>query len=257
MSNFVIKNNTTGRTNTFTPGAVTIPGYTQAGAVITASSLVNSAVEGFTSGYASGGVDVGNSFCAVYNDFPLAGSAGSLSVSNYSSCTIVMCGGGGGGSGSPAGTPAGRGGSGGITIYKNIPLSGVTNINYSVGSAGNGGVGHRARPLRNATPGNSGNATTVTISSTTYTANGGIFGQTSGGKGADGTITPSNPTTYPTAALNSAVTYQTTPNKVISVPYSNGIALCGIGGEGGFANGTNGNAGVAGGGGFVRIYLYP
>ena len=172
-----------------------------------------------------------------------------------------MCGGGGGGAGSPAGTPAGKGGSGGITIYEKIPLSGVTNITYNVGTGGAGGLGHRSRPLSGAVPGSSGNATTVVISSTTYTANGGVFGQTTLGQptynGADGTIDPPNPTTYPAVSLNTAtnvpLTYQSTTTRNININFTN---YC-QGGIGGNANGTNGNAGQAGRPGYLRIYLYP
>lgn len=102
MSLYTITNNTNSRTNTLAnalaPGAVSVTGYKQGGVAITSTSLVNSSIESTTTGYKSSGTDIGSIYCVKYNGY--AGPAsGSIPVSNYSKCTIVMCGGGGGGGG--------------------------------------------------------------------------------------------------------------------------------------------------------------
>jgi len=265
MSFYQVSNPTNGRSstlaNTFAPGAVTIPGYTQGGASITFSPISSTTIESATTGYQSSGTDIGNSFCAKYNGY--AGpTTGSIPVSNYSSCTIVMIGGGGGGGGSttalsPASpTTAGSGGDGGITIIRNIPLSSATTISYTVGSAGTGGGGsNNIVPRRAATVGNAGNATTVNVSGTTYSANGGSGGPTqspASGNGSNGTITPTTQN-FTTATLNGALTYNAT-NRVINFSSTN----YGQGGAGGGSGSSLvGGAGTAGTAGYLRIYLYP
>ena len=266
MSNYQIKNNTTGRTNTlantFLPGSVTIPGYRQAGAAITASSLVNSAVEGVTTGYKSGNVDIGNSFCAVYNVY-VNSAATSLTVANYSSCTIVMCGGGGGGGGggrNPGRGNGGQGGSGGITIVQNIPLTGINTIQIiEVGSGGVGGQGGQAPRAQNGLPGTPGSATKLLIGATQYLANsgGGGNGAPGAGPGTPGAAGGTTPSTQNISAtnLNGTVEYQTT-NRTITVANIS-PSTRGLGGQGG-SGGTNaGGAGGPGNNGYLRIYLYP
>jgi hypothetical protein len=185
MSNYRITNTTNSRsntlTNTFAPGNTVVTGYKQAGSDIIFASLVDSTIESTPTNYKSSGTDIGNSFCAIYNGS--AGPAtGSIPVSNYSSCTIVMVGGGGGGGGSITSPPrqpinAGSAGYGGITIVPKIPLSSVTSISYTVGSGGAGGLGAQNfnTPIRAATVGSAGNATTVTISTTTLAVPRNIF----------------------------------------------------------------------------------
>jgi len=125
MSNYRITNTTNGNTNTFPttfePGNTVVTGYKQAGSNIIFASLVDSTIEGTTTGYKSSGTDIGNSFCAIYNNHT-GPSTGTINVANYSTCTIVMCGGGGGGGGgsrfNSVQQPGGIGGNGGITIIK-------------------------------------------------------------------------------------------------------------------------------------------
>lgn len=270
MSNFKITNAANNRTNTlantFMPGAVTIPGYRQAGAAITASSLVNSAVEGVTTGYKSGGLDIGNSFCAIYNNY-IAGTPATLNVANYSSCTIVMCGGGGGGGGggrNPARAPGGQGGSGGITIVEKILLTGINTIQIiGVGSGGFGGQGAQAPRSNNGQPGSPGGVTSLLIGATQYLANGGIGGQGApaavpGTPGAQGNITPATQN-ISVANLNGTpgIVVYSAPTRTITVPGIN-PSTRGLGGAGGAgAAGSTGGNGATGNNGYLRIYLYP
>ena len=269
MSNYNITNNTNSRTNTLAntlaPGAVSVTGYNQGGASITSTSLVNSTIESTTTGYKSSGTDIGSIYSAIYNGS--AGPAtGIVPVANYSSCTLVMCGGGGGAGGSKANPSlnpqfGGTGGAGGISIYEKIPLVGVSNISYSVGTGGAGGAGEFVPALPGRQPaqaGGVGNATIVTISpTTTYTANGGSGGQGAqvqpAGAGTPGNITPTTQT-YTSASLNGPLTYQTTPYALINISSVN-YAQGGV-------PGTNktpiqGQSGGAGRPGYVRVYLYP
>jgi len=263
MSSFTFTNSTNSRTNTLTntlaPGASSVTGYNQEGVAITSTLISNSTIESTTTNYKYSGTDIGNSFCAIYNGS--AGPAsGTIPVSNYSSCTIVMVGGGGGGGGGQAATRpqvSGNGGDGGITIVPKIPLSSVTSISYTVGSAGTGGLGAQLynTPERAVTVGRAGNATTVTISTTTYTANAGNGGPTqsaNSGNGTDGTITPTTQTVT-TATLNGPLTYNAT-DRVINISASN----YGQGGSrGNSATPLIGNSGQAGRPGYLRIYFYP
>ncbi len=264
MSSFKVTNTTNSRsntlTNTFAPGNTVVTGYKQAGSNIIFASLLDSTIESTTTGYKSSGTDIGNSFCAIYNDASGPGS-GVINVSNYSKCTIVMIGGGGGGGGgqsSPFLNPktSGNGGDGGITIIQQVNISSLTTIPYSVGSAGNGGQGENSILQIAANKGNSGNATTVTISGTTYSANGGGGGPTSpgAGNGTDGTISPATQSVT-TATLNGPLTYNAT-NRVINISSTN----YGQGGAGGKSSANQlitGNDGSAGAAGYLRVYLYP
>lgn len=263
MSKYKITNTTNSRSNTLAntlaPGSQSITGYRQSLASITSTSLVNSTIESVTTRYKYQSTDIGNSYCAIYNDY--AGpSSGTIPVSNYSKCTIVMCGGGGGGGGGQGailGTnkPGGNGGNGGITIIENVPVSSVTTITYSVGTGGSGGIGEQSIPKTNSLEGGSGNATNVVVSSTTYTANGGGGG--SAGQpvtpGTEGNINPTSQT-YPSANLNGPLTYQTTPDRIINISSTN----YGQGGNGGNRRGpSDATAGQVGNPGYLRIYFYP
>lgn len=264
MSLYTITNNTNSRTatlaNALAPGASSVTGYNQGGVAITGSAISNTPIESTTTGYKYSGTDIGNSFCAIYND-SAGPSSGTIPVSNYSSCTIVMVGGGGGGGGSTISTGptinAGSGGDGGITILPKIPLSSVTSISYTVGSGGARGLGAQILtvPTRAATVGSAGNATTVTISTTTYTASAGNGGPTqsaNAGNGTDGAITPTTQTVT-TATLNGPLTYNAT-NRVINFSTTN----YGQGGSGGNSiSPLIGNQGQVGNPGYLRVYLYP
>jgi hypothetical protein len=269
MSFFIVTNTTNSRSNTLAntlaPGSESISGYTQGGASITSTSLVNSTIESTTTNYKYTATDIGNSFCAIYNGY--AGPrTGTLPVENYSKCTIVMCGGGGGGGGGGSTDPTqqtgGSGGDGGITIIKDINISSLTSITYTVGSGGSAGLGWQVLPpTRTATAGGAGNATNVVISSTTYTANAG----NGGAAASQPTKTPGNagnivPTTqsYTSATLNGPLTYQTTPDRNITISST----TYGQGGSSGTGPTTpiptlRGNNGQAGRPGYLRIYLYP
>jgi len=266
MSNYRITNTTNGNTNTFPttfePGNTVVTGYKQAGSNIIFASLVDSTIEGTTTGYKSSGTDIGNSFCAIYNNHT-GPSTGTINVANYSTCTIVMCGGGGGGGGgsrfNSVQQPGGIGGNGGITIIKNIDVSSLTTISYQVGRAGNAGLGEQNETVtptaqRASTAGGSGIATNVVISPTTYTANGGGGGSNGQplSNGADGTISPTTQN-YSSATLNGPLTYQTTPDRVINISSTN----YGQGGSGGTSTPSRGNDGQAGRPGYLRVYLYP
>jgi hypothetical protein len=271
MSNFKITNTTNGKTNTLSntlrSGATTIPGYREAGAAITGTALVNSTIEGATTGYRSGGVDIGTQFCAIYNE-SFTGTSVSLGVENYSSCSIVMCGGGGGGGGgarSP-GTPQIRGGGGGPaggSIIQRIPLTGINSITYTVGNAGSGGAGSSGSPVNlRAKPGNAGNASIVVIGAVEYRANGGGGGLVNPATaGSKGTISPT--ATFPTpATLNGPVVFQPAGTIVPPGPVSSPSDIRGGAGQPGVgvpgpSTSVAGNAGNPGGGGYVRIYLYP
>jgi hypothetical protein len=270
MSSFTVTNTTNGTTHTLANTLVDnifgqkIPGYTQAGVSIPGGLIANVEIEGTTTGYKISGTDLGNLYCAKYTQYTAAGS-GSIDVSNYSSCTIVMCGGGGGGSGGGAGPavnarPGRPGGPGGINIIQKIPLAGVTTINYTVGTRGTGGAG-ATRPGNQGSPGVAGNSTQVSISNTTCTANGGSGGTPSGPiNGIPGTITPATQN-FTTATLNGGLTgtsnlqylYNTT-NGVINANYFGDL---GKGGGGGRSDTPTGRLGAGGSNGFLRVYLYP
>ena len=263
MSSFTVRNTTNSRSNTLpntlAPGAVTVTGYTQGGVTITSTPISNSTIESTTTNYKYQGTDIGSIYCAKYNGY--AGPAtGTIPVSNYSSCTIVMVGGGGGGGGSQFSplVTGGDGGDGGIAIFQKIPLVDVTNINYSVGSGGARGVGTQTFPIRNATAGSAGNATTVTISSTTYTANGGSGGPLAPTSASSGNVTPTGSLTFQ-GTLNGPLTYQSSPDRVITFPTTPTPTAVsyGQGGAGGNANPASGNNGQVGTAGYLRIYLYP
>lgn len=261
MSNFSVKNNTNSKTNTLTntlrTGATTIPGYTQAGAAITGTALLNSTIEGATTGYSSSGVDIGSSFSARYIDY-IGPASGTLNVANYSSCTLVMCGGGGGGAGGTQ-NPTSRGntgGDGGIAIFQKIPVVGVTNINYSVGAGGALGLGFQAPNARGAQLGTAGQPTSVAITPTTYRVNSGGGGRSGqpAVPGPAGTITPAPVALSFQGNLNGPLAYESITDKVITI---SGISY-GQGGAGGNTlSPTAGNSGVTGRPGFLRIYLYP
>jgi len=270
MSSFTVTNTTNGKTNTLANTLTannfgqTIPGYKQAGVAIPAGLIANVAIEATNTGYKTSGTDLGITYCAKYIEYLSAGgSAGSINVSNYSSCTIVMCGGGGGGGGGGIGpaiiaSPGNGGGAGGINIIQKIPLGGVSSINYSVGNGGTGGAG--ARAPGNGTDGRPGNSTQVSISSTSYIANGGSGGIVGGSNpGVPGTITPATQN-FTTATLNGGlaggtVTYDSNTNRAIQVVGTN----YGQGGSGGNKRpiGPSANPGNNGSPGYLRVYLYP
>jgi hypothetical protein len=257
MSNFQFTNTTNTRTNTLSTaldaGSTTIPIYTQADATITSSALVNAAIEATTTGYLFNGKDIGNTYSAIYNDHTVTGP-GVIPVANYSKCALVMCCAGGCGSQIQPTLTGGDGGNGGIRIRTNIPLSGVSNINYAIGTGGARGVGFQALPVRAATAECTGNATTVIISGTTYSANRGGAGPTSNPAGPNGTITPAIPEVYTTATLNRGLLFVTTPDRIITI---SAINYC-QGGLGGNINASsNGNNGTVGNCGYLRVYLYP
>ena len=271
MSSFTVTNTTNGKTNTlantFTANnfGQTIPGYKQDGVSISAGLITNASIEATNTGYKTSGIDLGNSYCAKYIEYR-SGETGGIDVSNYSSCTIVMCGGGGGGAGGGAGPasgyrPGGSGGKGGINIIQKILLGGVTTINYTVGNGGAGGRGAMSPTQTGGSVGNSGNDTVVSISGTTYTAGGGLRGAQRAGPttpGAPGTINPATQN-FTTATLNGGlaggtVNYVSGPNAYIQVVGTN-YAQGGSGGN--RATIASGNDGQAGRPGYLRIYLYP
>ena len=268
MSLYNITNNTNSRTNTLAnalaPGASSVTGYNQGGVAITGSAISDIPIESTPTGYKSSDTDIGSIYCAIYNG-SAGPTSGSIPVSNYSKCAIVMCGGGGGAGGSKANpifNPqfGGAGGDGGITIIKDIDVSSLTTISYQVGSGGAGGIGeNNAFPARQpAQAGGAGNATIVTISpTTTYTANGGSGGQGAqvqpAGAGTPGNITPTTQT-YTSASLNGPLTYQTTPDRIINISSTN---YCQGGVPGGNKNQVQGQSGGAGRPGYLRVYLYP
>jgi hypothetical protein len=275
MSNFVVKNNTNSKTNTLTntliTGATTIPGYRQADADITGSVLLIPAVEAATTGYRSGGVDIGNSYCVKYVDYT---SSGTLNVANYSSCTIVMCGGGGGGGGgsrSVNATPiirtGGAGGVAGFSFLQRIPLTGITSIPITVGTGGPGGAGQpRGGSPSSVQEGTAGNASIVVIGSTSYTANSGTGGFSStvnpALNGTAGSQTPTSPDPYTTSTtFNGPFVYVKIQNLRAGRTITIGGINYGTGGTSGIGtptgNANGGSAGGTGGNGFVRIYLYP
>jgi hypothetical protein len=90
--------------------------------------------------------------------------------SGVTTIKIWAVGGGGGGAGSPTGDSfsGGGGGAGGVA-YRTFSVHPGQVITYSLGSAGSGGTG--------ASNGTAGGNTTVTVNSTTITANGGAAGQ--------------------------------------------------------------------------------
>uniref|UniRef100_A0A6C0HC15 Uncharacterized protein n=1 Tax=viral metagenome TaxID=1070528 RepID=A0A6C0HC15_9ZZZZ len=292
MSKYKITNRTNGRSNTFpntfSPGSSSISGYKQGGAPITFSSLVNSTIESVITNYKYQGTDIGNSFCAIYNQ----GSA-TIPIANYSNMSIIMCGGGGGGGGGggaghrsngpKTGGDAGAGADGGITVVRSFPISAYNSVTISVGTAGNAGQGGLNSQFNNSginnapsgadgNAGGSGNATTVAISGgPSFTANGGGGGNggqggtpnTNGGNGTAGGaggVTSNSPYT----AYNDGTSYVNISSINITNRdlVSGGITYCNGGSGGAGANqapgntnyGTDGNAGNAG---FCRIYLYP
>jgi hypothetical protein len=271
MSSFTVTNTTNGKTNTLANTLTannlgqTIPGYKQAGVSISAGLITNAAIEATTTGYKTSGTDLGNLYCAKYIEYR-SGETGGIDVSNYSSCTIVMCGGGGGGAGGGSGPasgyrPGGPGGKGGINIIQKIPLAGVTTINYNVGNGGDGGRGATTPTQTGGFVGTAGNDTVVSISGTTYTAGGGSRGPQRGGPTPPTTPGTINPATqnFTTATLNGGlaggtVTYNSGPDIVIQVVGTN-YAQGGSGGN--RASLSAGNSGQAGRPGYLRIYLYP
>jgi hypothetical protein len=294
MSNYIITNTTDSTSNTLTntlaPGTVSVSGYTQNGSTITFSSLVNPTIEATTTNYKQNNTDIGNSFCAIFNQ----GTA-TIPVANYSNMSIIMCGAGGGGgggggaghraSGQANGGDGGAGGAGGIVVVRSFPVSAYSSVIISVGTAGGAGQGglnsqYNVPGSNNSPAGADGNAggnggsTTVQISGgPTFTANGGVGGQGgqggpsannatggSGAAGGAGSVTSNSPYT----AYNAGTSYVNissinTTNKVLQ---SGGTTYCQGGGAGTGAANAPGNTnyapdGSGGNNGFCRIYLYP
>jgi len=261
MSVYTTTNSTTGRSNTFEnlfrPGNTVVPGYIQINP-LSYDPVVNSGVEGTAiTGYESGGVDIGTLFCPKISGF--INSNNTVPVSNYSKCTIVMCGAGGGGGGggrNPARGTGGTGGAGGITIVQNVPLEGVNNIVVVIGQGGQGGPAAQAPFGTNALPGFPGNETRVDIGATQYIANGGAGGDGApitgpGTPGAPGNTTPSTQN-FSDVILVSGLQYQKTNTK-INVPT---VGIFGPGGPGGTGGPTTGTLGGDGSNGYVRLYFY-
>uniref|UniRef100_A0A6C0HAB1 Uncharacterized protein n=1 Tax=viral metagenome TaxID=1070528 RepID=A0A6C0HAB1_9ZZZZ len=258
MADFSVTNTTNNKTNLLAdllaPGAIGVTGYSASGITITSTLSVNPTFESITTGYRYQNTDVGTRYCLKYNTH--TAGTGAIDVSNFSTCTIIMCAGGGGGGGGGAPGTGGIGGDGGITIIPNVNIVNAGTINYSVGSAGLGGIGaNKSNPFLQipGKDGQNGGATIVSVSGgSTYTANGGVGGQSPSGNGAAGTITPATQN-FTTATLNGPLTYQTV-SRVITVSSTN----YGQGGSGGGNNSpTQGISGQKGTPGYLRIYLYP
>jgi len=132
MSSFIVNNNTNGKSNTLAntlePGTVALSEYKQDGTSLTFVSIVNPTIESCTTGYLKSGTDIGKVYCtAIISDVlgnlgsqPAGTKSETIPVTNYSSCSIIMCGAGGGGGGAggtrapgPVKVPLRPGGGGG------------------------------------------------------------------------------------------------------------------------------------------------
>ena len=299
MSNLYVYSNANSASNTLdtalTPGGtVSITGYTQAGSSITFTSIVNPTIESSTTGYKSSGTDIGNSYCVyiaadIIGNTPAtpASKTGTIDVSNYSSCSIIMCGSGGGGS-TPGGTsiatplipgpgtpaPGGvgaAGGDGAAVIINRYPLTNINSISYTVARSGAGAAsaGTPAPGVGTATPGQNGtagSATNITFSdSNTITTNGGNGANRgnagvyqTGTPGTDGTsgnagniVSNISYTPYPVATSTNFVNliYNSQTN-LIQVTNTTPATTCRQGGPLGLSPTSHGKPG------YVRIYLY-
>lgn len=168
---------------------------------------------------------------------------------------ITLVGGGGGGGGS-LGTFAatGGGGSGGMTVAFVSGLAASTGYTIAIGAGGSGGA---ATPAAGGTGGN----TTISINSTTYTANGAAATPSSSGSGinfssggAGGTASSVNGTIFQAGdpgqpAVNLASTFPGAGNGGRS-PLGGGGGVAGLAPAGGGAGtgGAGGGAGAGGGG---------
>lgn len=166
---------------------------------------------------------------------------------------ITLVGGGGGGGGS-LGTFAatGGGGSGGMTMAFVSGLAASTGYTIAIGAGGSGGA---ATPAAGGTGGN----TTISINSTTYTANGAAATPSSSGSGvnfssggAGGTASSVNGTIFQAGdpgqpAVNLASTFPGAGNGGRS-PFGGGGGVAGLAPAGG-GSGTGGAGGGAGAGG--------
>jgi hypothetical protein len=112
----------------------------------------------------------------TFNDLYLVLTSGSSytipSNSGYANIKIWVIGGGGGGRGVSGSSASATGGGAGGVVYKTWSISGGETITYSIGGAGAGGIGNNN--------GSDGGSTSVTLSGTTITANGGKGGLSSG-----------------------------------------------------------------------------
>jgi len=311
MSSFTVTNSTNGNSNTLPTtlspgGTIPLTGYTEQGSSITYTSLVNPTIESCTTDYLQSGTDIGNQYCVTISSqiisnptsspagpAPEGIQSGTIPVSNYSSCSIIMCGGGGGGGGaggssfpgiSPGSTPGtfaggagGAGGDGALVIINRYPLSDINTISYSVPRVVNGGLGGNngfPGPGNAGQNGQPGGACIITFSDgNSITTNGG----SGGNRGTGGNRSNRTPGTAGTSGTNgnivSTITYTPYPaptstnfvnliyndtNDVIQV--SSPATVCCQGGAGGNTTTIGTPAANAGGGGravFVRIYLYP
>ena len=144
----------------------------------------------------NGNSNVGTVTAGVWNGTVTAGQSVLTSGTTYTTpsgittatrfkFTLVGAGGGGGGINTAADTASGGGGGAAVVVYA-VGLSPSTAYTIAIGSGGSGGISVT-------TPANAGGATTLTMSSITYTAGGGAAGadtaSTNGGAGGTATNT--------------------------------------------------------------------
>jgi hypothetical protein len=301
MSSFTVTNSTNGNSNTLpttlSPGdTIPLTGYTQVGSSITYTSLVNPTIESTTTGYLQSGTDIGNVYCVYISSqiisnpanspagpAPAGIKSGTIPVSNYSTCSIIMCGGGGGGGGGGGtslpipvqpgvfgGGAGAAGGDGALVIIDRYPISTINTISYQVPRLATGGIGgnQNVGPSGfNGRPGQAGGACIITFSDANSIRTNGGNGGNGGQGGQRENRQPGRPGTAGTSGtIQSTITYTSYPapttTSFVNLNYNDtnrAIVItapstqCCQGGAGGPARG----AGSGGRAVFVRIYLYP
>lgn len=297
MSDYSV--NINGKTNTLdeifrtqggTPANVT--DYKNQSKGVTFATIENNAIEStntanrsLQTGYSSQGTEIADIGYSAYFFNRAAGASATFDISNYSSCSIIMCGGGGGGGGGGDGayfqiyTPGGdggNGGDGGIIIIRDYDISAFNSV--QIQSANNGGGGQGAPSVGQANNGTSGNDTIVTFSPTiSFNAQGGGRGNAGNSSTPNGSGTPGNNGAQGSWSTNApAQSYSTysPPGNVIQtgqfvdmpeytpqfhiIVTSNSTTYCQGGGGGQGANQFSVSAqdGDPGYDGYARIYLY-
>jgi hypothetical protein len=255
--------------HTYTGGAdslvVTVPASTSITNGNCAQWVVSGSVKTLAQASGACGIGGGGSSGTNYYETWLTSGTSWTSpswVDSNTTVTIYGCGGGGGGGGTNNDGDVGAGGgAGGLFIYTAAnAISASTAYTIAIGAAGSGGSAGSA--------GGSGGATTLTIGSTTYTANGGHGGSANqtlasatGGTASNGTINVTGQSGWGSYGNGGGTGWSFGGNSIFggggaTVGGGNGSAggIC-AGGSGGDGSSGSNQTGGAGGSGLLHIIV--